>query len=127
MRQYAVILIAVVVLIAGYVARRQLTGPAPTPAAIEAVQAEALRAAEGLDAALKGGEREPEALAGKCAEVERSCQALAATPGAGSCGALRGQAEALQRAARHATIGESTVADVATSVAALRMSLQPVR
>ena len=127
MRQYAVILIAVVVLIAGYVARRQLTPPAATPEAMQAARAAALAAAEGLDAALRAGERTPEGLAGKTAEVERSCQALAATAGAGSCGPLRGQAEALQRAAQNATIGESTVADVATSVTALRVSLQPGR
>lgn len=127
MRQYAVILIAVVVLIAGYVARRQLTPPAATPEAMQAARAAALAAAEGLDAALRTGERTPEGLAGKTAEVERSCQALAAVPGAGSCGPLRGQAEALQRAARNQSIGDSTVADIGASVAALRGELQAHR
>lgn len=125
MRQYAVILIAVVVLIAGFVARRQLAGSAATPEAT--ARAAALRAAESLNKALTEGERDAGALAGQCAEVLQRCEALAALPGAGDCGALRGQAEALLRAARNQSIGESTVAEVASSVAALRTTLQPAR
>lgn len=123
MRQYGVILIAMVVLIAGYVARRQLAVPAASAEVVQA-RAAALQAAEGLSAALKAGARAPEELEDARAEALRRCEALAAMPGAGSCGPLRGQLEALQRAAQNASIGESTVADIEASVAALRGELQ---
>ena len=127
MRQYAVILIALVVLVGGYVARRQLAGPAPTAEAVQAAEAAALAAAQALNAALAGGERKAEALAPKIAEVQGRCATLEALRKAKACVALRGQGEALARAAQNATIGDSTVSDVAAAVAALGVELQPGR
>lgn len=125
MRQYAVILIAVVVLIAGYVARRQLAAPAGDAEVVRVAEAAALAAAEGLQAVLAAGEREPGALAPKIAELRRSCQGLEPMRSTTACPRLREQAEALERAARNASIGEATVQDIAASVAGLRAELQP--
>jgi hypothetical protein len=119
-----VILIAVVVLIGGFVARRQLAGPAPTPEAVQAAEAAALAAAQALNTALAGGERDAGALAPKIAEVQGRCATLEAMRKTKACVALRGQGEALGRAAQNATIGASTVSDVAASVAALEGELK---
>lgn len=124
MRQYAVVLIAVVVLIAGYVARRQLA-PAADAEVVRAAEAAALAAAEGLQAMLAAGEREPGALAPKIAELRRSCQSLEPMRSTAACPRLREQGEALERAARNASIGDATVQDIAASVAGLRAELQP--
>ncbi|MBK9755317.1 MAG: hypothetical protein IPO88_17780 [Nannocystis sp.] len=125
MRQYGVILIAVVVLIAGYVARRQLAVPTATTEAVAAAEAAVLAAAEGLQATLAAGEREPGALAPKIAELRRACQSLEPMRSTTACPALRQQAEALERAARNASIGDATVQDIAASVAGLRAEMQP--
>lgn len=124
MRQYAVILIAVVVLIGGFVARRQLAGPAPTPEAVQAAEAAALAAAQALSTALAGGERSAEGLAPKITELKGRCATLEAMRKTRACVALRGQGEALARAAQNATIGDTTVSDVAASVAALEGELR---
>ncbi len=121
MRQYAVIVIALVVLIGGIVARKYLT-PAPAGGASEA-EARALRAADALAAALAGGERETSRLDPLVAEVRAGCEALAAVRKATACGTLRGQAEALQRAARDQSIGDGAVQDVQTAVASLHGEL----
>lgn len=125
MRQYAVILIAVVVLIAGYVARRQLAVPAADAEVVRAAEAAALAAAEGLQATLAAGERQPGALAPTIAEVQRTCQRLEPMRSTTACPALRRQAEALERAARNASIGDATVQDITASVAGLRAEVQP--
>jgi hypothetical protein len=125
MRQYAVILIALVVLVGGYVARRQLAGPAPTREAVQAAETAAQAAAQALYDALASGERKAEALAPKIAEVQGRCATLEAMRTAKACVALRGQGEALGRAAQNATIGDATVSDVGTSVAALAAELRP--
>jgi hypothetical protein len=121
MRQYAVIVIALVVLVGGLVARRYLA-PASAPATVTRpeAQARALRSAEALAAAVTSEPRTPESLAPKVEAVEADCAALEQTGAAPACAALRGTADALLRAARNDSIGETTIADVQAAVAAVR-------
>ena len=123
MRQYAVILIALVVLVGGLVARWKLAPAAGPVVPIAEVESRALADAEALSGALAAGERSAAAIEPKVVAVERSCAALEAARVAPACVALRGRADGLRRAARAEDVGASAVEEVAAAVTALRGEL----
>ncbi len=123
MRQYAVILIALVVLLGGLVARWKLGAVREPAVPVAELERRALADAEALAASLTGGERLAERIDPKVAAVEGSCAALEAARVSPACVALRAKAGGLRRAARAETVGESTVQDVSAAVTALRGEL----
>jgi len=126
MRQYAVILIAVVVLIAGFVARKYLapgqTASTAVPAEVEAAT-RALNAADTLVLTLASGQYAVTELDPKVKGMRESCEQLEKLRPTAACAELRSKGDALQRAARNQTIGESAAQDFRAATATLRAEL----
>ena len=126
MRQYAVIVIAVIVLVAGFVARRYLApgenSSTAVPAEVEA-GTRALNAADALTSALAAGQRSAAELDPKVKGMREGCEALEKLRPTPACAALRSKGDALQRAARNLTIGETVPQEFQAAVATLRGEL----
>jgi len=126
MRQYAVLVIAVLVLVGGLVARRYLApgenASTAVPAQVEA-GTRALNAADALVSALVAGQRSASELDPKVKGMRESCEALESLRPTPACAALRSKGDALQRAARNLTIGEAVPQDLKADVGALRAEL----
>jgi hypothetical protein len=128
MRQYAVIVIGLLVLVGGLVARRYLDRApmtaAPVTVARPEAQARALASGEALAAALTAGPQTPEALAPKIEAVKLDCAALESTGPAPACGRLRIAADGLA-AAKDPAVEAASVRAVHDAVAALRAEARP--
>jgi len=126
MRQYAVLVIAVLVLVGGSVARRYLApgenSSTAVPAEVEA-GTRALNAADMLVAALASGQRAAAELDPKVKGMREGCEALESLRPTPACAALRSKGDALQRAARNLTIGEAVPQEFQAAVGALRTEL----
>ena len=125
MRSYAVIVIALVVLVAGVVARRYVARDmvrGAVPAVVEA-GTRAQNAADALASALAARQWAVAELDPKVKRMREGCEALEKLRPTPACAALRGKGNALQRAARDGTIAEAAAGEFQAAAAALRGEL----
>ncbi len=125
MRPYAVIVIALLVLVGGLVARRVLAPRGTSGAVSVEVEAStrAINAADALASALRGGQRGVRELDANVRAMRDSCMALERVRATATCVALRGKGDALQRAARNGAIAETAASEFHAAAAALRAEL----
>ncbi len=122
MRQYAILLVAVVVLLAGLVARRVLL-PNETnhELAARAAAVQVVQAAETLTAAVAAGERKVAVLKAKLDTFTSACKALPSDPApAEAASKLCAYNESLTQEATAPTLPDSAVQTLQDLVAAVR-------
>lgn len=126
MRQYAVIVVGLVVLIGAFVARKYVA-PAGDPAAAQQDRERRTQALQSADAVVAGlrAKQGAEQLERELTTLELGCKAVLANQPSPAAKGLCERAPAVQRAVRGNTAGDETAQELATAADALRKELGP--
>ena len=122
MRQYAILLVALVVFIAGLVARRMLNSNESTEAlASRAAAVQVVQAAETLAAAIAAGERNVATLQPKLDALTNACRGLPVEPSpAPAANRLCAYNETMLQAATAPKLSDATAQGLQDTIAAVR-------
>lgn len=126
MRQYAVILVGLVVLIGAFVARKYVA-PAGEPVVAQQDRGRRVDALQAADAVVAGLRAKQAAgpLERDLATLETRCQAVLANQPTPAAKELCGQAPALVRSVRGQTVAEAATESFAAAADAMRRELGP--